>query len=100
MYFECIFSFLWPNIFFNYGTIHPSAWSSYDVSMMISFKNELYISFSVKCVGLRLQQPKGQVTFNSFQLFSNVELCDPLNCSMPGLRVHHQPPEIMKTHVH
>ena len=27
-------------------------------------------------------------------------LCDPMNCSTPGLPVHHQPPEFTQTHVH
>ena len=27
-------------------------------------------------------------------------LCDPMNCSMPGLRVHHQLPEFTQTHVY
>ena len=27
-------------------------------------------------------------------------LCDPMNCSTPGLPVHHQLPESSKTHVH
>ena len=27
-------------------------------------------------------------------------LCDPMNCSMPGLPVHHQLPEATQTHVH
>ena len=27
-------------------------------------------------------------------------LCDPMNCSMPGLLVHHQLPEFPQTHVH
>ena len=27
-------------------------------------------------------------------------LCDPKNCSMPGLPVHHQLPEFTQTHVH
>ena len=27
-------------------------------------------------------------------------LCDPMNCSMPGLPVHHQLPEFAQTHVH
>ena len=27
-------------------------------------------------------------------------LCDPMNCSMPGLPVHHQLPEFIRTHVH
>ena len=27
-------------------------------------------------------------------------LCDPINCSMPGLPVHHQLPEFTQTHIH
>ena len=27
-------------------------------------------------------------------------LCDPMNCSMPGLPVHHHLPEFTQTHVH
>ena len=27
-------------------------------------------------------------------------LCNPMNCSMPGLPVHHQLPEFTQTHVH
>ena len=27
-------------------------------------------------------------------------LCDPMDCSMPVLPVHHQPPEFTQTHVH
>ena len=27
-------------------------------------------------------------------------LCDPMNCSMPGLPVHHQLPEFTQIHVH
>ena len=27
-------------------------------------------------------------------------LCDPMNCSTPGLPVHHQPPEFTQTHAH
>ena len=27
-------------------------------------------------------------------------LCDPMDCSMPGLPVHHQLPEFIQTHVH
>ena len=27
-------------------------------------------------------------------------LCDPMNCSTPGLSVHHQLPEFTQTHVH
>ena len=31
---------------------------------------------------------------------SCLTLCDPMNCSMPGLPVHRQLPEFTQTHVH
>ena len=31
---------------------------------------------------------------------SCLTLCDPINCSMPGLPVHYQLPELTQTHVH
>ena len=31
---------------------------------------------------------------------SSPTLCDPMNCSMPGLPVHHQLPEFTQIHVH
>ena len=38
---------------------------------------------------------------SSVQLHSRVWLlCSPMNCSMPGLPVHHQLPESTQTHVH
>ena len=41
----------------------------------------------------------------SERLFSSVAqscptLCDPMNHSMPGLRVHHQLPEFIQTRIH
>ena len=39
-------------------------------------------------------------TISSVQLLSRVRLCDPMNCSTPGLPVHHQLPEFTQTHVH
>ena len=38
--------------------------------------------------------------FTSVQSLSRVRLCDPMNCSTPGLPVHHQLPESTQTHVH
>jgi len=40
------------------------------------------------------------VQFSSVQSLSYVRLCDPMNCSMPGLPVYHQLPEFTQTHVH
>ena len=41
-----------------------------------------------------------QPQFSSVQLLSRVRFCDPMNCSTPGLPVHHQLPEFTQTHVH
>ena len=38
--------------------------------------------------------------FNSVQSLSRVRLCNPMNCSTPGLPVHHQLPEFTQTQVH
>ena len=43
--------------------------------------------------------PNEPVQFSSFAQ-SCLSLCDPMNCSMPGLPVHHQLPEFTQTHVH
>ena len=38
--------------------------------------------------------------FSSVKSLSRVWLCNPMNCSTPGLPVHHQLPEFIQTHVH
>ena len=39
-------------------------------------------------------------TVSSVQWLSHVRLCNPMDCSTPGLPVHHQLPELAQTHVH
>ena len=50
-----------------------------------------------------LQDPR-HITLSSFQFSSVTQscptLCDPMNCSTPGLPVHHQLPEFTQTHAH
>ena len=45
-----------------------------------------------------------QNSFSSVQFSSVTQscptLCDPMDCSMPGLPVHHQLPELAQTHAH
>ena len=43
--------------------------------------------------------PRSSVQFSSVTQ-SCPTLCDPMNCSTPGLPVHHQLPEFTQTHVH
>ena len=38
--------------------------------------------------------------FSSVQLLSCVQLCDAMDCSMPGFPVHHQLLKPTQTHVH
>ena len=38
------------------------------------------------------------IHISSVQSLSHVRLCDPMNCSMPGLPVHHQLPKSTQTH--
>ena len=45
------------------------------------------------------QKEKHQYIISSVQLLSHVQLCNPMNRSMPGLPVHHQLPEFTQTHV-
>ena len=44
-------------------------------------------------------EPPGKPQFNSVAQLCPT-LCDPMDCSMPGLPVNHQLPEFTQTHVH
>ena len=51
-----------------------------------------------------LTMPKPLTVFSSVQFNSVAQsclaLCDPMNCSTPGLPVHRQLPEFTQTHIH
>ena len=57
-------------------------------------------------VGLKLNIQKTKIMASDpISQFSSVAqscltLCDPMNCSTPGLPVHHHLPEFTQTHVH
>ena len=60
-----------------------------------------YLPFQQRATNCELTRQKNELTFQ----FSSVAqscptLCDPINCSAPGLSVHHQLPEFTQTHVH
>ena len=40
------------------------------------------------------------IQFSSVQSLSRARLCNPMNCSTPGLPVHHQPLEFTQIHIH
>ena len=65
-------------------------------------KSEFFTShISIVFIWLNLHWNK---TIYSVQFSSVAQscpaLCDPMNCSIPGLSVHHQLPEFTQTHVH
>ena len=54
---------------------------------------------ALKTLWKSLSQLFSSVQFNSVSQ-SYPTICNPINCSMPGLPVHHQLPEFAHTHVH
>ena len=47
-----------------------------------------------------MDEPKGHSVQFSSVAQSCLALCDPVDCSMPCLPVHHQLPEFTQTHAH
>ena len=50
-------------------------------------------------LGMLKDKKKGWIGFSSFAQLSPT-LCDPMDCSTPGLPVHHQLLEFTQTHVY
>ena len=81
-------------------TLGQSRWGVYGGSLCFS---QLFYGFAKGLIPLILLF---KVMFlqlyplSSVQLLSRVWVCDPMECSMPGFPVHHQLPELTKTHVH
>ena len=49
---------------------------------------------------LLIRKATTNLQFSSVQSLSRVRLCDPTNCSTPGLPIDHHLPEFTQTHVH
>ena len=80
-------------------TVHPGIIDSdYKGEIQIMMSSQILWQFKKgdKIVQLRLLP---SVQFSSVAQLCPT-LCNPMNCSMPGLPVHHQPPEFTQTHVH
>ena len=68
---------------------------------------QFFAMWSIDSIQLQLSQNK-VIVYDDLALsvqFSSVTqsyptLCNPINCSTPGLPVHHQLPEFAQTHVH
>jgi len=72
-------------------------WKIYSPSFL-SFKMYFLIS-TYQCFSWWHPVYISSVQFSSVTQ-SCLTLCDPMNCSTPGLPVHHQLPEFTQTHVH
>ena len=59
-----------------------------------------YIIISTELREKHTLEPLAQFSSVQFSLSLCPTLCNPMNHSMPGLPVHHQPPEFTQTHVH
>ena len=68
--------------------------------MIFSFGSSLSIFFFI----VKIELLESVSVFSKVQFSSVSQLCltlyDPMDCSMPGLPVHHQLPEFTETHVH
>ena len=82
----------WYHLFYTY------AWGKFGwEGQNINFSNYAKINKYLKAVSNYI--PKGICQFSSV-IQSCPILCNPMNCSTPGLPVHHQLPEFTQTHVH
>ena len=74
---------------------HRNHWATRDVPVLIRLWTSCLTCFS-SLTGKWIYQDQ----FSSVQSLSRVRLCNPMNCSTPGLPVPHQLPEFTQTHVH
>ena len=65
----------------------------------IQVRSVVYLITLYQCQFLGFGNILWYKTFSSVQLLSHVQLCDPMDCSTPGLPVHHQLPEFTHTNV-
>ena len=82
---------------------YAKAFDCVDHNKLWKILKEMGISDHLTCLRKICMQIRKE-QFSSVQ-FSPVAqscptLCDPMNCSTPGLPVHHQLPEFTQTHVH
>ena len=97
-------------IMLRYVPSMPAFWMVFYHKWMLNFvkgflciywDNHMFLSFNLLmwCIILIDLQILKNPQFSSLTQ-SGRTLCDPMNCSMPGLPVHHQLPELMQTHDH
>ena len=85
--------------------VEPSLWRLCDPWFFSNMLLSLHIFFflvSVSVVDFIVVIKDFWMYSSSVQFSRSVcpTLCNPMNCSMPGLPVHHQLPEFTQTHIH
>ena len=73
----------------------PLSWEIFPYIPICIFSENACVCPTLICLSPQLMP----VQFSSVTQ-SCPTLCDPMNCSTPGLPVHHQLPEFTQTHVH
>ena len=72
---------------------------SWDTERLLDWKTNTGVWTLSKEEKEQVKSPSFSSQFSSFAQ-SCPSLCDPMDCSMPGLPVHHQLPEFSQTQVH
>ena len=83
-----------------YTFYYPLMALSRTSSTMLNKSNETKLPYLVPCLRDKAPSVLPQSIMFSSVAQSCPTLCDPMNCSTPGLPVHHQLPEFIQTHVH
>ena len=82
----------------------PPLFNLYYYWVIIIFSLSIIINITLILKSLVSNTPKLEFQFSSVQYSSVAQscptLCEPMNCSTPGLPLHHQLPEFTQTHVH
>ena len=92
---------VFPILLFSSISLHCSLSKAFLSLLAICWNSAfrwVYLSFSLFHSSIPIQRCPS-VQFSSVAQ-SCPTLCDPMNCSMPGLPVHHQVLEFTQTHVH
>ena len=85
----------WVTMPFSRGSSRPRDWTCVSCAARGFFTTE-----PPGKLGTAIWPSNSTPRFGSVQLLSHVRLWDSMDCSTPGLPVHHQLPEPTQTHVH